>query len=184
MIGQLLAKLGRCLDDHNIPYMIIGGQAVLLYGTPRLTRDVDITLGADTDQFAAIADICNTLGLRILPEDAEAFAKETKVLPAEDSGLRIRVDFIFSFTSYEAQAIERAIDVVMDNHPVKFASCEDIIIHKMIAGRAIDEEDVKSMLSKNKGQLDLGYVRKWLLEFSQMVDHEAILDKFDNILRR
>ena len=25
--------------------MVIGGQAVLLYGEPRLTRDIDITLG-------------------------------------------------------------------------------------------------------------------------------------------
>jgi hypothetical protein len=32
------------LNEQNIPYMIIGGQAVLLYGKPRLTRDIDITL--------------------------------------------------------------------------------------------------------------------------------------------
>lgn len=29
--------------------MIIGGQAVLLYGEPRLTRYIDITLGIDTE---------------------------------------------------------------------------------------------------------------------------------------
>ncbi|GAH87084.1 unnamed protein product, partial [marine sediment metagenome] len=30
--------------------MIIGGQAVLLYGEPRLTRDIDVTLGDDIDK--------------------------------------------------------------------------------------------------------------------------------------
>lgn len=27
--------------------MIIGGQAVMVYGEPRLTKDIDITLGVD-----------------------------------------------------------------------------------------------------------------------------------------
>ncbi len=184
MIEQLLGKLGRCLDDHNIPYMVIGGQAVLLYGTPRLTRDIDITLGVDTDKLGAIDNVCETLGLDILPDDGEAFAEETKVLPAEDAQLRIRVDFIFSFTAYEAKAIGRAKHVMMGGHPVKFASCEDVIVHKMIAGRAIDEEDVRNMLTKNEGQLDLGYIRKWLLEFSSIPDHEAVLDRFEGILRQ
>jgi hypothetical protein len=31
--------------------MIIGGQAVLLYGEPRLTRDIDITLGVSAEHL-------------------------------------------------------------------------------------------------------------------------------------
>ncbi len=42
MIEELLQKTAQSLDNANIPYMIIGGQAVLIYGTPRLTRDIDI----------------------------------------------------------------------------------------------------------------------------------------------
>jgi predicted nucleotidyltransferase len=118
--------------------MIIGGQAVLIYGRPRLTRDIDITLGIDTDKFGAIEGICNRLGLEILPENPEDFAKETKVLPAQEPNSKIRVDFIFSFTQYEAQALEKVKEVPMDGYPVKFASCEDVIIHKMVAGRAVD----------------------------------------------
>lgn len=29
-------------NDVAVPYMIIGGQALLLYGEPRLTRNIDI----------------------------------------------------------------------------------------------------------------------------------------------
>ncbi len=45
MFEELLKKIGLALDENAIPYMVIGGQAVLLYGEPRLTRDIDITLG-------------------------------------------------------------------------------------------------------------------------------------------
>lgn len=182
MIEKLIKKTAQHLDKSKIPYMIIGGQAVLLYGTPRLTRDIDITLGIDTDNFSLIEKICQELGLKILPENPESFAKETKVLPAEETKLTIRVDFIFSSTPYEQQAIKRAKEVLMDDYPVKFASCEDVIIHKMFAGRAIDEEDVENILIKNKSSLNLKYIRKWLLEFSRIAEQKEILGKFNNLL--
>ncbi len=39
MFEELLSKISVHLNRHHIPYMIIGGQAVLLYGEPRLTID-------------------------------------------------------------------------------------------------------------------------------------------------
>jgi len=184
VIEELIKKIAQCLDEDNIPYMIIGGQAVLLYGTPRLTRDIDITLGVDTDKFLLVENICRKLGLKILPEDPEDFARETKVLPAEEAKLRIRVDFIFSFTEYETQAMNRTKKVIMDDYPVKFASCEDVIVHKMIAGRAIDVEDIKSILIKNKDSIDLKYIGGWLSEFSKIPEQKGILEKFDSLLKQ
>lgn len=100
MIEQLIKKIGSSLDKEKIPYMIIGGQAVLLYGRPRLTRDVDITLGIDSDKFASIEKICKKLNLKLLPEKPEEFARQTRALPAGDAKSGIRIDFIFSFTPY------------------------------------------------------------------------------------
>ena len=162
--------------------MIIGGQAVLLYGSPRLTRDIDITLGVDTDKFLLVDEICGKLGLKILPENPEDFVKETKVLPVDEPESRMRVDFIFSFTPYETQAMQRTQNVLINDYPIKFASCEDVIIHKMIAARAIDLEDVKNILIKNKNSIDLEYIKQWLIEFNQIPEHEGILEKFETLL--
>jgi len=181
MFEELIARIAASLAVRKIPYMIIGGQAVLLYGTPRLTRDIDITLGVDTDKFLLIEGMCKKLRLKILPENPEDFARQTKVLPAEEPKSSIRVDFIFSFTHYEAQAIKRTKQVLMDGYSVKFASCEDVIIHKMLAARAVDEEDVKNILIKNKRSIDIEYVRKWLSEFSKLSEHKEILGRFDSL---
>ena len=184
MIEKLIKKIAQRLDEDKIPYMVIGGQAVLIYGRPRLTQDIDITLGADTDKFQIIEKVCKKLGLRILPENPEAFAKETKVLPAEEPKSKIRLDFIFSFTPYEAQAIKRAKKVTIDNYPVKFASCEDVIVYKMVAGRAVDEEDVRSILVKNKKSINFKYVKKWLSGFGKLSEHKGILEKFNSLLKQ
>ena len=184
MTEKLIKKTAKSLDKQKIPYMIIGGQAVLIYGRPRLTRDVDITLGVDTDKFRLIENVCVELGLKILPENPQDFARETKVLPAEEPKSKIRVDFIFSSTSYEAQAIKRTKEVIIDNYPVKFASCEDVIIHKMVAGRAVDAEDVKSILIKNRNSIDLEYIKGWLLQFSEIAEHKGILERFNSLLEQ
>jgi predicted nucleotidyltransferase len=183
VIEELITRIAQYLDQDEIPYMIIGGQAVLLYGTPRLTRDIDITLGIDTDKFQLVEGVCSKSGLKILTENPEDFARETKVLPAEEPESRIRVDFIFSFTEYEAQAIKRAKKVLMNDYPVKFASCEDVIVHKMVAARAVDVEDVKNILIKNNKTIDLEYIRRWLSEFGRLSEHKGILEKFESLLK-
>jgi predicted nucleotidyltransferase len=184
MIEKLIKKIAQGLDQEKIPYMIIGGQAVLIYGRPRLTRDIDITLGADTDKFASIEQVCKKLKLKLLTDNPQDFMRDTKVLPVEEPDSKVRVDFIFSSTLYEAQAIKNAKQVLIVNYPVKFASCEDVIIHKMIAGRAIDEEDVKSILAKNRDIIDFEYIDKWLSEFSKITEHEGVLARFNNMLKK
>ncbi len=184
MIEGLLKKIAQNLDKNNIPYMVIGGQAVLLYGTPRLTRDIDITLGADTERFSLIEKICEQSGLKILPENPQNFANETKVLPAEDCKSRIRIDFIFSFTVYEKQAFKRTKEVLIESYPVKFASCEDVIIHKLLADRAIDTEDIKNILIKNKNSIDTKYITKWLGEFSTIDEYREIVQKFNDLFEQ
>ena len=184
MIEKLIKNIARHLDKDKIPYMIIGGQAVLLYGTPRLTRDIDITLGIDTDKFPIVRKLCKKLKLKILPKNAEDFVRDTKVLPVEERKLRIRVDFIFSFTPYEGQAIQRARKVLIDGYLVRFAACEDVIIHKLFAGRAIDEEDVKNILIKNKRKINHKYIRRWLAKFSKIAAQKDLLKRFDNLLRQ
>jgi hypothetical protein len=44
MFEHLLEKVALALDEAAVPDMVIGGQAVLLHGEPRLTKDIDITL--------------------------------------------------------------------------------------------------------------------------------------------
>jgi len=41
MFKKILKKIASVLDESSLPYMVIGGQAVLLYGEPRLTRDME-----------------------------------------------------------------------------------------------------------------------------------------------
>jgi predicted nucleotidyltransferase len=180
MFEDLLIRLGEALNRRGFPYMIIGGQAVLLYGEPRLTRDIDITLGADTDRFDDLASLSQEIGLTLLPQDPLKFVNETMVLPSLEQSTGIRVDFIFSFSPYEYQAIQRARKILFGAQSVQFAAPEDVIIHKIIAGRPRDLEDVRIILLKNP-RVDTGYIRKWLKEFSSVSEEADFSETFSKL---
>ena len=134
MFKKLLKKMALELDRRGIPYMVIGGQAVLLYGEPRLTRDIDITLGITTERLDQILEMIDAIQLKPLV-DPHDFTLQTMVLPCRNHENDIRVDFIFSFSPYEHQAMERVRPVEIEGSAVKFASAEDLVIHKVFAGR-------------------------------------------------
>jgi len=162
---KLLRKIAEQLDNARIRYMIIGGQAVLIHGEPRFTKDIDITLDLIPQELQYVREVVERLDLYILTNDVERFIQNTWVLPTLDEESGIRVDFIFSFSAYEKNAIGRAIEVEINGYPVKFASVEDLIIHKIFAGRPRDIEDVRKILLKNK--VDENYIKKWLKEFDK-----------------
>lgn len=179
MFQRLLTALAQALEERQIPYMLIGGQAVLLYGEPRLTQDVDVTLGIDTDRLDVVLDMIQQLGWSVLVEDVHAFVKKTLVLPCQNEA-GIRIDFIFSFSPFERQAIQRAQSVTLGGVGVVFAAVEDLIIHKIVAGRPRDLEDVEGILLKNPS-MDQAYIRDWLRQFEAALD-VPLVKRFEKLL--
>jgi predicted nucleotidyltransferase len=170
MFDELLARIARALDARGIPYMVIGGQAVLLYGEPRLTRDIDVTLGVDVDALPAVLEA--TRDARLAPlVDPASFVARSMVLPVKDDETGIRVDLVFSFTPYEQEAIARSRAHPVGGADVRFASPEDLIVHKMLAARPRDIEDVRSILVRQPG-LDRDLVRRTLRDFDAALDRD------------
>jgi hypothetical protein len=180
MFDLLLARVGRALDAAHIRYMVIGGQAVMLYGEPRLTKDIDITLGVSIDALARVVQMVSDAGLEPLV-DPQAFTVETMVLPCRDPSSTIRVDLVLSQSVYEDAALGRARIVATAGHPVRYASPEDLVIYKVIAGRPRDLEDVRSIVAKQPA-LDRRLVEKTLREFEAELS-EPFLERFHDASR-
>ena len=154
--------------------MLIGGQAVLVHGEPRLTLDVDVTLGVAPDRLPLVLEACEAMGVEPLPEVPEEFVRDTFVLPVGDPETGVRIDLIFSNTPFEAQAIERAIRIEVSGEAVPFATAEDLILHKLFAGRARDIEDVEGIIRRKGADLDWDYLDRWAREFAEIPGREDL----------
>ena len=102
--------------------------------------------------------------------------------PLEDINTAIRIDLIFSQTDYEKSAIQRSIKIELKGIKVNFATVEDLLIHKIFAGRPKDFEDVKILILKNPG-INKNYVRKWLKDFDKTLENKNLLIQFNEIIK-
>jgi len=104
-----LGEITSFLEREAVPYMIIGGIANLIWGEPRATLDVDVTVLVPPD---AVQDLIASVAREytILVSDPEQFVRDTRVLPAS-SRSGVRIDLIFGLLPFEEEAVRRAPSV-------------------------------------------------------------------------
>lgn len=125
--------------------VLIGALAAQRYRlAPRFTTDVDFLV-------RRLGDLVAVLG-------AEGYDVSVMAEPGEEPyvafirGKGVQVDVLVAETEYQEVALDRAIDGVL--------TVEDVIVHKLIAGRPRDRDDIASILATGR-PLDDGYVRRW-----------------------
>jgi hypothetical protein len=153
-LSAAIAKLTAALDADKIPYMIIGGIANLVWGRPRATFDIDVTIWAAGREEELVQRLCKRFQSRA--PDPAAFVLDTRVLPLMVEG--VSVDAIFGQLPYEKRAIDRARPVAFEGIEMRVCSPEDLVVHKIISERAKDKDDARELIRARKAVLDRAYL--------------------------
>ena len=165
----------------NIGWYVFGAQAALLYGSPRLTADADLTvqLGAISTQTFADALVRHGFDLR---EADAGFIRTTRVLPVAHHSSGFPADVVLGGPGLEELFLERAVVRKVHGLEISVAAAEDLIVMKVLAGRRKDEEDVVAVLSAQRGKLDLELIRRTLSDLSEALAQDDLLPAFERLL--
>ncbi len=63
------------------------------------------------------------------------------------------------------------------------STAEDLIIHKAIADRPKDWMDIEGVIWRQRGKLDVPYLRRWLREWGQELEKPYLLSRFNDLLK-
>ncbi len=178
-----LKEVQDFLKKKGVQYMIIGGIGNLVWGEPRLTVDIDITVQvSDVKERDFIKEVGSRF--RILVDNPEDFVKKTRVLPVELSE-NVKGDIIFAGLDYEKKAIERAVEVeISKNNRVRVCTAEDLIIHKALSEREKDWQDIEGILLRRGHLLDKKYILSWLSQFVSALDKPGIQKRFEELWKK
>ncbi len=92
----------------------------------------------------------------------------------------VDVDIALAFPGYEDELFRRSLDFEIEGgKAIRICSGEDLVIHKVVAGRPQDMSDVEGIVERQGEQLDVTYVRSWLKAFSESLSDPRILDRFE-----
>lgn len=150
----------RTLAEHGVRFVLIGGYAAALRGSPMITGDLDVCYARDEENLRALAEALRDLGatLRGAPEDVpflldaatlkagDRFTFSTEAGPLDCLGTPSGTS---GFADLDASATEEDLDGLV----VRVASLEDLIRMKRAAGRPQDLIAVE-WLSAIRDELD------------------------------
>lgn len=164
LVLQTLDRIWQELYRQHLSVTLVGGLALPVWNYPRSTQDIDLLLLTDDDQ--QLLKICQSLGCR--PRRTPTFTElgSVRVLQTEfcppDEYVEIEIDFLIGQSEFHAQVAQRSIEVNYQGLavPIKVATCEDLILLKLQAGRMIDLADCQRLIELN-AELAWAYVEDW-----------------------
>jgi predicted nucleotidyltransferase len=183
-IRRTLADLTKALQRIDSPSMLIGGIAVIAHGVARQTIDVDATILATHLDASQVLEVLAGSSIRPRIADVLEFAARSQVLLLVHEKTQVTLEISFAFTSFEQDALERAVVVDFAGLRIPVAVPEDLVIYKALAWRDRDRYDIEQLLTLHGDRMDLERVRAFVHEFAQILDTPERISEFDRLLRK
>ena len=164
---HLLVGVSNILQKLKIPYIITGGMAVLVWGRPRFTADIDIVVELKLEDVDDLNKALLSLGKanyidKEMMKDALRRKGEFNFIHGETG---VKVDFwVLKKEPLESLRMKRRVIKNILNKEVYFISPEDLILSKLqwhketCSSRHL--EDIKSVLNISGKKLDMDYLMR------------------------
>lgn len=180
---QAAHEVAGVCRERSLRYCFIGGLAVLRWGEPRLTRDIDLTVIASFGAEEPVVDaLLHGLAARVGQARAFALRHRTLLLRATNG---IPVDIALGALPFEERAADRASPwQVLPGVQLLTCSAEDLVVHKVFAGRDRDWIDVEGIAARQGAGLDRELIDDELRPLLELKEAAADLDRLHIILDR
>jgi hypothetical protein len=159
-LTEALLAVHDILAKARVAHALCGGLAANLYRDEvRATSDVDIAVSVGAARLVDLMKTFTEAGWR-----AEPHWRKGEQLRLSHPDVP-RVDCIIATTDYERTAIARAASMEVGGRTLRVLTAEDLIVFKLVAGRARDYEAVAAIINAHGEALDTEYVTGWLEQF-------------------
>jgi predicted nucleotidyltransferase len=156
-------KILRVLHQHSVEYIVIGGQAESIFGSPRVTYDVDLCYRRTAQNLERLAAALRSLNpkLRGAPPDlpfildARSLALGSNFTFLTNLGPLDLLGFVEPIGGYE-ELLARAEDHRVGDLDVKTISLDDLIKVKQMIRRGKDNDSRLQLLAIKEMRAKLG----------------------------
>jgi len=180
-LTRLALELQGFCEERRWKFCIIGGIAVLHWGEPRFTMDLDLTLLTGFGGEEAFVDEWLAHYEPRL-KDARDFALKNRVLLLR-SASGIGIDIALGALPFEETAVQRARKIEMEpGAEVMLCTPEDLVVMKAFADRDLDWNDIRGIIVRQgKESLDWSYMYEHLTPLCEAKEAPEILKKLKGL---
>lgn len=170
-----LERLVRLFEEKGVDYMLIGGYALPFYGRIRATLDVDLAVAVKGEkELKRLRGWLESGGFEVT-----LYSPSNPVQVVVDRKEKVELELWLKPDGvvFDEETLRRRKRVKLSaDLGVWIISAEDFIVNKLARPDrgAVDEQDVKSVLVRQKGKLDTKYLEKRAKQADVLTILEAI----------
>lgn len=162
-------------------FCVIGGIAIMRWGEPRTTQDVDITLltGFGDEERFVDALLAKFTARGANPRDHALF-RRVLLLKATNG---VPVDVALAGFPFEEESLRRASFFEFDeNCRLITCSAEDLVVAKAFADRPRDWLDIENVLIRQGDKMDIEYVMRQLVPLCDLKETPEIITRMRKLI--
>ena len=164
-LTQALRSFVDLFERRNVPYAVMGGLAVRVYGIPRATYDIDFTITLAREELPEVLRAAEGLGVSVPAPYFSGWLDNVAGMSLIKlhlfvEGRGVDIDIFLAENDFQNELMSRRRLEKLEDKPVALVSPEDLILLKVLASRPRDLADAGDVLF-TQGQLDVAYLRHW-----------------------
>jgi hypothetical protein len=137
-------ELLQLLNEFGVEYLIVGGYAVMKYGEPRYTKDLDVWVSNSAQNSARVVEALKKFGAPLEHDQITPDTFSEKQVVYQIGIAPVRIDILTEITGVEfADAWRKRVASAFFGVPVHFISQDDLVANKQALGRNSDLNDLK-----------------------------------------
>lgn len=153
-LEEVAIAFHRACAAADIQYAFVGGIAVIAWGQPRATIDIDALVDMDPERTGELGRAFREEGFDVKTWELEAALEDGSHVTLFDPGSDYHVDIKPTMTPEERAEVQRVQHVDFHGEELAFAAPEDVIAFKLDFGTPQDRQDARSILARQWETLD------------------------------
>ncbi len=146
-------ELLQLLNEFEVEYLIVGGFAVMKYGEPRYTKDLDVWVHNSAQNSLRLVEALKKFGAPIEHDGITAGTFTEKQIVYQIGVAPVRIDILTEITGVEfSKAWEERVAGTFFGIPAHFISINDLMANKQALGRSSDLKDLKQNPKRAKSR--------------------------------
>ncbi len=157
---------------------MFGAEAVNLYGFPRRTADLDLTIDLGRRRAIELVPRLQRAGFEPRFPD-EAFIVSTRVIPVVHRTSKLPIDLVLAGPGLEQLFLDSVQRHRIGKVDIPVIAPEHLVVTKLLAGRPKDLDDVRELLAIRA--LDRAAIEALLLELESALDQSDLVPLFRSL---
>lgn len=165
-----LRQVWQTLEASGARLAVMGGPALVSWRHIRATRDVSLVMEVPADDVDRLLAVLRAADIEPRRRPAVTQLGKLRIIQClyEPPGalMDLNVDLLLADCAYQRHALDRRVPEQLAGLNLFILACEDLILHKLLAGRLIDRADCVALLRLQRADLDWAYLKNWAAQLA------------------